>query len=100
MTPEETRAENGRLEEELRQAHAEISRLRSELASVRNGRAHDTTRSEAAKDRVGAAPPLSPDTEEIELEVPGVLRVHLRGRAALRFCGLEVPRCEDQGDGG
>lgn len=102
MTPQETRAENSRMEQELRQAHEQIERLRSELASAekKNQQAHENSRSEPAKGLNGEPVSSSRDAEEIDIDIPGVLRIHLRGRAALRFAGLEVPRCEDQGDGG
>lgn len=98
MTCEETIAENRRLERELRAMTEDNERLRSEVAAAQEKlrRNHENWRIELAKAKAEGRISDSSDSEEIDIDLPGLMRIHLKGRAALRFAGIEVPDVKTQ----
>lgn len=96
MTCEETKAENARLEQELRRMTEDNERLRSESAAAREkfDRAQANWRTELAKAQSVGHARVSPEEPRVDIEIPGILKVSVRGPGALRFVGIEVPNEE------
>lgn len=93
MTCDEIKAENMRLEQELRRMTEDNGRLKSEVAAAREkfDRAHDNWRAELAKVKGQGHVTLPSDAQEVDIDIPGILKVHVRGPGALRLVGIEVP---------
>ena len=104
MTAEETMAENARLEQELRRMTEENGRLHSELVAARKKveDAENRWHSELQKVKKKEFSNLSDldETLQLDINIPGVLTMKIRGRDAFRALGLEVRECNDRNDGG
>lgn len=82
MTTEELAAENGRLEQELRQAIEANSWLEKELSAEQLMHEQDVAELNGRITEIQVQQQDVDSPEKFELEIPGVIRLVLSGRAA------------------